>query len=362
MVKNAFELAQYVRYEDDTESLDIPTNDSFLNQAKLDFSLTSLKASSDLTPKIYEAFKKVANRLNLDSDLVEIYISSSPNVQAGCLSFNTEGCIITLNSSLVNLLKINELEFIIGHELGHFLLQHNRKYIDGSPESLISQRAMEISVDRIGLCACKDLHVAIKAIIRLLSGLEEKFLRFDVQSFLEQLNHDSSPDQKTHNLSTHPSLLLRAKSLARFANSKPYQELINNVGGTELRDIDNLIRKDLDFFMDSHSKNQIKNSKESVEFWVFIYALTKSGNLSKESQQELGNKFGEIKKSKLITMLKSTSKEQAKELILDKLSESIKNFEKLAPNQAKKEINLMINAIEKQSSQSNLLMEIQRII
>ena len=29
---------------------------------------------------------------------------------------------------------------------------------------------------------------------------------------------------------------------------------------------------------------------------------------------------------------------------------------------AKKEINLIINAIEKQSSQSNLLMEIQRII
>ena len=42
--------------------------------------------------------------------------------------------------------------------------------------------------------------------------------------------------------------------------------------------------------------------------------------------------------------------------------ESIKNFESLAPNQAKKEINLIINAIEKQSSQSNLLMEIQRII
>ena len=187
MVKDAFELAQNVRYKGDIESLDIPTNDSFLKQAQLEFSLTSLKASSDLTPKIYKAFKKVANRLNLDSDLVEIYILSSSDVQASCLSFNTEGCIITLNSSLVNLLKINELEFIIGHELGHFLLQHNRKYIDGSPESLISNRAMEISVDRIGLCACKDLHVAIKAIIKLLSGLEEKFLRFDVHSFLEQL-------------------------------------------------------------------------------------------------------------------------------------------------------------------------------
>ena len=77
MGKDAFELAQSVRYEDDTESLDMPTNDSFLNQAKLEFSLASLKASSDLTPKIYEAFKKVANRLNLDSDLVEIYIFSS---------------------------------------------------------------------------------------------------------------------------------------------------------------------------------------------------------------------------------------------------------------------------------------------
>lgn len=361
MVKDAFELAESIRYEDDTVNLEIPINNS-LDEIKLGLSLTSLKVSSEITPKIYKAFKKIANRLNLDSSLVEIYISSSPDIQAACLSTDNKDCIITLNSSLVNLLTINELEFVIGHELGHFLLQHNRKNIDGSPESLVSQRAMEISVDRIGLCASKDLKVAISAIIKILSGLEEKFLRFDVHSFLKQLDHDSDHSKNQHNFSTHPSLLLRAKSLARFTNSKPYQELKNSLGGTELREIDKLIRKDLDFFIDSPFRNKEKYSKESIEFWIFVYALTKSGNFSKKSQKIIENKFGEIKKSKLITMLQSTSKEDASELIIDRLIKSINHFKELTPVKAKKELNLIIVEIEKEISKSNLLSEIQRMI
>jgi len=362
MADNAFSLAKSIRYQDDIESIDFSANNSLFDDIRFNLSLTSLKATKDLTPDIYDALIEVSTRLKLNIKLVEIFISSSSDIQAGCLSVDTNGCIITLNSSLVNLLTIDELQFVIAHELGHFLLQHNRKNKDGSPESLISQRAMEISVDRIGLCGCKDLKTAISAIMKLLSGLDENLLRFDINSFLDQLNHDDhNASNKQQNLSTHPSLLLRAKSLVRFANSKPYQKLKNNMGGTNLSEIDNLIRKDLDFFMDSHYRDQEVASKELVKFWLLVYALTKDGDLSKESQKLIVSKFGEEKKSKLIKMLKHSSKKQGIQLINKKLISTIKKYKELSPAKAKKELNSIIIEIEKVSD-SDLLKEIQRVI
>ena len=82
------------------------------------------------------------------------------------MSFNDENCIITLTSAVINLLEFNEIKFILGHELGHFLLSHNiEENINlESQEGYIKKRAQEISVDRIGLLACKDINIATKAI------------------------------------------------------------------------------------------------------------------------------------------------------------------------------------------------------
>ena len=59
------------------------------------------------------------------------------------------------------------------HELGHFLLSHTIENIISSKETLIALRAKEISVDRIGLWACRDIKIAIRTIIKTLSGLPE---------------------------------------------------------------------------------------------------------------------------------------------------------------------------------------------
>ena len=48
----------------------------------------------------------------------------------------------------------------MGHELGHFLLGHNieEQHLVESQEGYIKKRAQEISVDRIGLLACRDIN------------------------------------------------------------------------------------------------------------------------------------------------------------------------------------------------------------
>ena len=55
---------------------------------------------------------------------------------------------------------------------GHFLLSHNieEQHLVESQEGYIKKRAQEISVDRIGLLACKDINILESAITKSLSG------------------------------------------------------------------------------------------------------------------------------------------------------------------------------------------------
>ena len=73
---------------------------------------------------------------------------------------------------------------MIGHELGHFLLDHhhaNVGFTSANPEYFRQRRAQEISVDRLGLLSCGSLDVALRALMKTVSGLTERHLRFDVE-------------------------------------------------------------------------------------------------------------------------------------------------------------------------------------
>src|SRR5687768_6615234 len=83
---------------------------------------------------------------------------------------------VRFSSTLVDILDEEEFCFVVGHELGHFLLRHTAG-LHGSTESLelfMLQRAQEISADRLGMVACGSLDVAIKALKKTISGLNNK--------------------------------------------------------------------------------------------------------------------------------------------------------------------------------------------
>ena len=45
-------------------------------------------------------------------------------LQASCLSDETSECVVRFTSRLAETMSPQEFEFVVGHELGHFLLQH----------------------------------------------------------------------------------------------------------------------------------------------------------------------------------------------------------------------------------------------
>ena len=247
VLTNPFKIAASVRYSYDEDHELNPIDINQFYHVESYYSNIGLKVSSDVTPDIYKNLKTACSRLRLPINKVRAFIISRHEINAHCVSFQKKGCIIALYSELINIMSPGEIEFIIGHEIGHFLMNHN--YFDNDPkiteEESIRSRAGEISSDRIGLIACNNVDIAIKAMIRIQSGLSDQFLRFDTGAFLSQMKTEKQYREHLHK-TTHPSATIRAKALLRFSLSEPYQRLKNNVGGTKLSTVDKHIKKDLD--------------------------------------------------------------------------------------------------------------------
>jgi hypothetical protein len=276
------------------------------------------------------------------------------------MSFNKDHCVLTVTSEIINLLSLDEIKFVLGHELGHFLLGHNieEAQIENSLEANIKKRAQEISVDRIGLLACKDIDIATRAIVKTLSGLGDKYLNFDIQSFLRQLDSDLARNEDAGKYSSHPSFILRAKALLRFSLSDPYQKSINRTQGSSLSGINILIQNDLNKYIDRDLRQDIKTASGLVLFWGYAFAFVKGGSFSKKNQSILENKFGIEMKQKLVNMIQGKSSDSAMMEVKSGLMNSISDYINIAPNIAKRELNLMLIEVERNTGESGFFTEI----
>ena len=356
----AFDLAASIRYLDDTKLRTFTGDPRTIKIYEASLALNSLKISKEITPNIFSSLEETCSNLNLDSSKVKAYVTSSPEIQAGCMSFSKESCVITLTSAIINLMDFEEIKFILGHELGHFLLSHNieETQTQESKEGYIKTRAQEISVDRLGLLACRNIDVATRAVVKTLSGLDEKYIKFNMKAFLGQLDEDLIKNEETKKFSSHPSFILRAKALMRFSLSDPYLQLTKETSGTNLIEIDRLIQEDLNTYIDKDLRIDIKEAKELIPFWGYAYAYVKNGTITKQNQSNLENKFGSNMKEKLIHMITGLSTEEAIKEVKIKFINSINNYKVVAPNIAKKELNLMIMEIEEDTNQKGFFNEI----
>ena len=139
--------------------------------------------------------------------------------------------LVAISSGAVNHLAADELEFVIGHELGHTLFGHIDVTVaalldnsSASPRSkmqaLAWKRSAEISADRVGLLCCRSLETAATALFKTLSGLATRDLRVDPDAFSNQWEHlkqevlDSGGSD--HWQLTHPFPPLRMQALKVF--------------------------------------------------------------------------------------------------------------------------------------------------
>lgn len=202
--------------------------------------------SQPISPRIFNIISETKQKLGLEGEY-EVFCLNSSSINAFAYVQPAEGknfFIIGITSAALEDLEDLEIQFILGHELGHFLYEHNRMnyLINPNPASqgvtllpsmgenifLRWRKKCEISTDRIGLIACGDFENAARAMLKTAYGLTGKNLNLDVDSLLQQIDAlKEEPEALEVNYRSHPLMPLRLKVMQMFAESPIFTQIIN---------------------------------------------------------------------------------------------------------------------------------------
>ena len=325
-------LASNLRYKND-KPLDNNTNlNNNIISIKDHLYRTGLLINENSTPDLSKKIMHVAEKLQVPTKSINAFIYSSSEIQASCIATNREECILSFSSGLINLLDFSEFAFVVGHELGHFIFGHNHNMIKkDSLESYMQDRAQEISVDRIGLIGCGDLNSSIRALIKTASGLESKFLKFDIGQFINQISKISQPNLGEGVSNSHPSIIIRCRALLWFSTLNSFKEFPNNNKNNEITEVDDKIEKDFNKYVDGPTKNLIKKAKTNLVMWLIVKEIIKDRKFDNNEQENFKTLFGINSLNKMKMFLSNTNSSELENTIIKRINSSRVELQKLIP-------------------------------
>lgn len=191
------------------------------------------------SPVLVSLARQAAIRLQVQP--VEIFIAPSRVLNAYTFGLSSPKTIV-LHSALLNTMDHEEMQFILGHEMGHVRLGHTwlNSLVGGmagipspSGASIILtmaflgwNRACEYSADRAGMLACNNPKKAMTALLKLQLGsntYSQASLERAIQVITTQ-EHSTFVDFREL-LATHPMIARRIDHLQHYAASSQYQHL-----------------------------------------------------------------------------------------------------------------------------------------
>jgi uncharacterized tellurite resistance protein B-like protein len=199
---------------------------------------TSVRLSRRMGKTIHKLADECIEKLMIDIPL-ELFVYSSPHFNAVCFKPENDRLYVMFSSSLLEAFTGNELKFVIGHELGHYIYRHHDipigQILRGNqrPDPKLAldlfawSRYAEISADRAGANCASELDSVARALFRLASGLRGDVIEFSLQDFLRQVDDMQVDDEEPGPgpmredwFSTHPFSPLRVKALELFFASE----------------------------------------------------------------------------------------------------------------------------------------------
>lgn len=361
----AIALAESVRFGSDSgraESRDGSLESSFI---RYQFDEHGLRLSAEMTPGLYSILESVGQRLRIGPESVLAFVHASPDIQAACYAGDTKDCLISLTSGLIDLMSEQELAFVIGHELGHFLLGHGATPLTADPsvEGMMRRRSDEISADRVGMLACSERTAAFRALIKVSCGLDASHLRFDIGTYLEQIQQATSSAWGPTFGPTHPSLMIRCRALLWFEMSHEYRQINGASRGEPLDVIDNRVAKDLRRLVDGPAHKRIADAKRSLQIWMAVAASIRDGRIDKGEHALLKEELGPETCAKVLSFLSSSeSAREIESMVGVKLMRATDFYESVAPEDYAQEAVGLAEKISRTFSQSDFQAYVDRLL
>lgn len=219
---------------------------------------SNFHVTKESCPELYKLVCESAETLDIDR-LPEIYTQWSYAVNAYTTGYK-DNTILVLHTGAVDLMPDTELNFVIGHEMGHIKSGHVLYHVMVQfftqiiASSILAgkllvpiqlglnywNRMSEFTADRAGLLACQDLEAALSAIMKMAGVPKRYFNTSDPLVFAKQAKefmskYGDTADTIIRNISilddTHPWTVMRAYELIRWVENGEYDKILNNNAG-----------------------------------------------------------------------------------------------------------------------------------
>ena len=207
---------------------------AYYNESCYDFPI-----EQDTTPALYQLCQSVKQRLQITNDIV-FFIDNRMRVDGSCTASANKDypSIITLSTGAVNTLTDKELTFLIGHELGHLIMQDwlvsfffNKLYKNRATKFRLHQYHVldllsELEADRYGYLACGDLDAFVSWQYKLHGGIDPQRFGVPTDTFLAANQRHMQKFLHGGWLGKHhPANALRVEAIRLFATCKTNREL-----------------------------------------------------------------------------------------------------------------------------------------
>ncbi|MGB3293140.1 MAG: M48 family metallopeptidase [Phormidesmis sp.] len=220
----------------------------------LDNIAASVLVGPNQLPDLYRSLVEACRVLDLE--VPQLYIKQHPIPNAYTFAMRGKQPFIVVHTSLIELLTPEEVQAVIGHELGHLKCDHGvyltlanlltlatsqlpfGSILMQNWQSQIMEwvRCAEFTCDRAALLATQDARAVASVLMKLSGGSPTLSPQLNLDAFIEQArSYDAISDSdigemlkhlKTTELS-HPVPVLRAREIDRWASTPDYQALLN---------------------------------------------------------------------------------------------------------------------------------------
>jgi len=241
-----------------------------------------------MAPELFKVLGHCRDRLSM-TEPVELFLINDANSNAFAMRDHCGPPMVVLSSRLIETFSLDELSFVIGHELGHVCCDHlsipmpHTATIEEFGGRLVPRgvalklfywsRAAEISADRAGLLCAGDMDVAGRTFFKIVSGLSStSIVKPDLDELRGQLDlmvaspaalrecHLKNPRTGGDHsfgeaFSTHPFSPMRLRALLAYARSEPFHMALDLTMTGDLLGVDTLeqiVEQDLEIMSPSY--------------------------------------------------------------------------------------------------------------